>query len=105
RTARAPNDAPGRLGGPCRDCDALAALVRRAVVSRCWASVAVGVLRARRKLRARSRSEVIWLPAGRRRGRCPRSRIVRVDEDRQRRVAENEAMSREANEAIEKALW
>jgi hypothetical protein len=28
-----------------------------------------------------------------------------VDEDRQRRVAENEAMSREANEAIEKTLW
>ena len=28
-----------------------------------------------------------------------------MDEDRQRRVAENEAMSREANEAIEKTLW
>ena len=28
-----------------------------------------------------------------------------MDEDRQRRVAENESMSREANEAIEKALW
>ena len=49
--------------------------------------------------------EVIWRPAERRRARCPRSRIVRVDEDRQRRVAENEAMSRDVNEAIEKALW
>lgn len=28
-----------------------------------------------------------------------------MDEERQRRIAENEAMCREANEAIEKELW